>query len=106
MLDTININEYKVTKMYRNGEIIWEMPRVMYEFNTPQVGHETIIGKTYPGRCNVEVYINRTSVGIGTSSSTGYFTKSFDAPIKSGDRVNLKITKEGWQSATESFSIR
>lgn len=106
MLDTININEYKVTKMYRNGEIIWEMPRVMYEFNTPQVGHKTIIGKTYPGRCNVEVYINRERIGSGTSGTTGDFSKSLDVPLKSGDRVILKISKDGWQSAIKTFFIR
>lgn len=106
MLDAININKNKVTTMYRNGEKIWEMPRVMYKFNAPQVGHTTIIGTTYPGRCNVEVSINRERIGSGTSSNSGDFSKTLNVPLKSGDNVILKISKEGWQSATAFFSIR
>lgn len=105
MLDTININEGKVIEMYRNGEKIWEMPNVMYDFKQPMSGQNMIVCTTYPRRCDVEVKVNEKVEYSGSSGVSGIITILLKKPLESDDYVAIRMAKTGWRESFVNFIV-
>lgn len=65
--------------------------------NDARLGDESITISTYPSFCSVEVFVNKVSQGVITTNSFGNYRFTLNGPIKSGDEVELKATKDGYK---------
>lgn len=62
-----------------------------------RVGDKSITISTYPSFCSVEVFVNKVSQGVITTNSFGNYRITLNGPIKPGDEVELKATKDGYK---------
>lgn len=62
----------------------------------PRVGDKSITITTYPSRCDVEVFINGTSIKVITTNGIGTYSFPLSEKIKSGTTIELKATKDGY----------
>ena len=99
MLDTININKGKVTKMYRNKKKIWQMPRCsILSIGDLYRGSISIIIKTYPARANVKIIIGQRGeedVFDFQTDALGEYRLSFDKELDSG-YAEIEVSADGF----------
>lgn len=105
MLDTININKGKVTKMYRNKKKIWQMPRCsILNIDGLYRGAISIRIKTYPARANVKIIIGQRGekdVFDFETDALGEYSLTLDKELDSG-YAEIEVSAEGFIN-TETY---
>ena len=100
MLDTININKGKVTKMYRNKEKIWEMPRCgIISVEGAELGSQIITVQIYPRQAQVQIIIGKQAGGEktyeGKTTFFGEYSLFLDEKLDA-KYVEIKVEAEGF----------
>lgn len=100
MLDTININKGKVTKMYRNKKKIWQMPRCgIVSVEGAELGSQRITVLTYPEDAQVQIIIGKQGGGEkifeGETTFSGYYSLFLDEKLDA-KYVEIKVEAEGF----------
>ena len=99
MLDTININKGKVTKMYRNKKKIWQMPGCsILNIDGLYRGAISIRIKTYPARANVKIIIGQRGeedVFDFQTDALGEYSLTLDKELDSG-YAEIEVSADGF----------
>lgn len=100
MLKTISINKGKVTKMYRNKQKIWEMPKCgIINIEGAELGSQRISVKTYPEDAQVQIIIGyqngEDKTFKGKTTVFGNYSLFLDDKL-SAKYVEVKVEAEGF----------
>lgn len=99
MLDTININKGKVTKMYRNKKKIWQMPRCsILQLDGLYRGSNNIDIQTYPSNASVKIVIGQRGeekILDFTTDPFGMYRLTLDEKLDSG-HVEIEVSADGF----------
>lgn len=110
MIDTININKGKVTKMYRNNKKIWQMPRCgIISVEGAERGSQRITVQTYPIQARVQIIIGEKIGGEkileGETSLFGYYSLFLDEKLDA-IYVEVKVEAEGFLPNSKFTRLR
>ncbi|MEJ8752475.1 Ig-like domain-containing protein [Lagierella sp. ICN-221743] len=92
-------NNTKITESTTKIEKALEKIRketLKVSINDPKVGDQSITIRTYPSLCDVEVFINKVSMGKIKTNGFGTYSFTLDEPINSGTTIELKAHKDGY----------
>lgn len=99
MLDTININKGKVTKMYRNKQKIWQMPRCsIIKVDGLYRGSIVIDIQTYPSNASVKIVIGQRGeedVFDFQTDAFGVYRLTLDEKLDSG-YAEIEVSADGF----------